>query len=320
MFMLKRAFLGFLAALMVFLAAGCNAPAKENAASADPVPQETPNPLPEQYPAFFNLDTTNGLTVFVTSFAAGTYSCSLHPTGQVDQDSTVLWDPNSVDLATMKEILALYALPADAITVVPYQSLLSSYIAVELMQDNAAAWLRSQLGLGELPKEEIVAPEDTGDAPFPYTLCWADNTETGEHALRYTYYPITGTYAYQNELTYPAIGIKNAQELESFLSLARSYFSLSASMPNKETFNEAVKKYDQAFFQENGIVVIYIPSESTSISYKPTDATMNGEELHISVAEIRPEGEPVQKPAGWFMAVELPQEILSQANYFSAGK
>ena len=319
MFTLKRAFLGFLAALMVFLAAGCNTPAKENAASADPVPQET-NPLQEQHPTFFNLDTTNGLTVFVTSFAAGTYSCSLYPTGQVDQDSTVLWDPNSVDLATMKKILALYALPADAITVVPYQSLLSSYIAVELMQDNAAAWLRSQLGLGELPEEEIVAPEDTGDAPFPYTLCWADNTETGEHALRYTYYPITGTYAYQNELTYPAIGIKNAQELESFLSLARSYFSLSASMPNKETFNEAVKKYDQAFFQENGIVVIYIPSESTSIGYKLTDAALNGEELHISIAEIRPEGELTQKPAGWFMAVELPQEILSQANYFSAGK
>ena len=91
-------------------------------------------------------------------------------------------------------------------------------------------------------------------------------------------------------------------------------------MPNKETFNEAVKKYDQAFFQENGIVVIYIPSESTSIGYKLTDAALNGEELHISIAEICPEGELTQKPAGWFMTVELPQEILSQANYFSAGK
>lgn len=316
----KKFFVLFLSALMVFLTVGCNAPAEETPVPPASAPEEVHNPLLDQYPAFFGLDTANGLTVFVTSFAAGTYSCSLHPTGQVDQDSTVLWDPNSVDLATMKEILALYALPADAITVVPYQSLLSSYIAVELMQDNAAAWLRSQLGLGEPPEEEIVAPEDTSDAPFPYTLCWADNTETGEHALRYTYYPITGTYAYQNELTYPAIGIKNAQELESFLSLARSYFSLSASMPNKETFNEAVMKYDEAFFQENGIVVIYIPSESTSIGYKLTDAALNGEELHISVAEIRPEGELAQTMAGWFMTVELPQAILSQANYFSAGK
>lgn len=319
MFTLKRAFLGFLAALMVFLAAGCNAPAKKNDASANPVPQET-NPLLEQYPAFFNLDTTNGLTVFVTSFASGTYSCSLYPTGQIDEDSTVIWGPNSVDIATMKEILALYDLPADAITVVPYQSLLSSYIAVELLQSDAAAWLRYQLGLGEMPKEEIIAPEDTGDAPYPYTLCWSDNTADGERVLRFTYYPITGSYAYQNELTYPAIGIKNAQELDSFLSLARSYFSLSASMPSKETFNEAVKKYDEAFFQENGIVVIYISSESTSIGYKLTDAALNGEELRISVAEIRPEGELIQKPAGWFMTVELPQEILSQANYFSAGK
>lgn len=31
------------------------------------------------------------------------------------------------------------------------------------------------------------------------------------------------------------------------------------------------------------------------------------------------EGEQTDELAGWFMTVEIPQEILSQANYFSAG-
>lgn len=110
----------------------------------------------------------------------------------------------------------------------------------------------------------------------------------------------------------------NAQELDSFLTLAQSYFSLNASMSNKETFNVVVKKYDQAFFQENGIVIVFIPSESVSISYKLADAALNGEDLHITVEKEHPEGELSEQPAGWFMAVELPQTIISQASYFTA--
>lgn len=315
MLTIKKFFALALAVLLVFVAVGCNTPAEEESVPTD----SAPNALMAQHPAFFGLDTANGLTVFVTSFAQGSYSCSLFPTGQVDEDATTIWTPSNVDIATMKEILALYNLPADAITVTPYQNLLSSYISIELMQNDAVAWLRYQLGLGEIP-EEIIEPEGTNDGPFPHTLSWADNTDAGEHVLRYTYYPITGTFDYQNELVYPAIGIKSTQELDGFLSLARNYFSLSASMPDKETFNEVVKKYDDAFFQENGIVVVYIPSESVSIRYSLTDVALAGEELHITVTESRPEGELASQAAGWFMTVELPQEIISQANYFSAGK
>lgn len=315
----KKSFIGVLTALVVVLSVGCNAPAEETSVPPASAPQEIYSPLMDQYPAFFNLDTTNGLTVFVTMFAPESYSCALYPTGTMTTDSAELAISNRVDLPTMKEILACYNLSPEAITVVPYQSLLSSYIAPELFADNAEVQLRYKLGLGEKPEEEAVEPEDTGDTPFAYTVNWADATEAGEHALRYTYYPITGTYAYQNELTYPAVGIKNTDELDGFLSLAKNYFSLDASIPNKETFNVTVKKFDETFFQENGIVIVYIPSESISIRYSLTDATLSGEELHVCVAEKRPEGELSQQPAGWFMVVELPREIISQANYFSAG-
>ena len=220
------------------------------------------------------------------------------------------------DLATMKQILASYNLPREAITVTPYQSILSSYIGPDLFEERGMAEVLFALGLGEKPED--IVEEALDDAPFPNTLCWADYSEEGERALRFTYYPITGAFSYQYELTYPAIGIKNTQELESFLSLARGYFSLSASLPGKETFNATVAKYDEAFFEEKGLVIVYIPSESASIGYKLADATLQEEELHITVSEKRPEGELSAQTAGWFMTVEIPQEILSQANYFSA--
>ena len=315
--MLKKMLIWALALTMALLAVGCNKPAESD---PEPTPTEPPvidNAIKEAHPAFFDLDTTNGLTVYISMFAPEVYYCSLFPTGQIDDPFMQLIDLNHADLEEMKYILSTYDIAPERITVTPYVNSLSSYLAPELFDDGAVPQLRYKLGIGEKPEEVVVEPEDS---VFPYTLCWADYTEDGEHALRYTYYPIIGTHAYQHELTYPAIGIKNAQELESFLSLAKNYFSLNASVREGKTFNSVAAACDEAFFQEKGLVVVYIPSESTSISYKLADAVLTGEELHITVAEKRPEGELTAEMAGWFMAIEIPQEILSQANYFSAGK
>ena len=312
----KKSFVWILAVLMAIWAVGCAKPA-----TGDPEPTTTEPPivddsLKEGYSAFFDLDTSNGLTVYVAKFAQEHIICSLYPTTEEEADFDAIALASQADLATMKQILASYGLSPDAITVTPYYSPLSSYIAPDLFEDGAIAQLRYELGIGEKPAEVVIEPDDS---IFPYNLCWADYTEEGEHALRYTYYPITGTYTYQNELTYPAMGIKNAQELESFLSLAKNYFSLNASVREGKTFNSVAAACDEAFFREKGLLVVYIPSGSTSIGYKLADAVLEGEELHITVAENRPEGELTSAMAGWFMAIEIPQEILSQANYFSAG-
>ena len=314
--MLKKMLIWILVLTMALLSVGCNKPSQGEPEPTTTEPPVADNALKAEHPTFFDLETINGLTVYVAKFAPDGYSCSLYPTTGEEMDLNKITMGDQTDIPTMKQIIASYNLPADAFTVTPYVNYYSSYISPELFADGAIALLRYELGIGEKPEEVVVEPEDS---VFPYTLCWADYTEDGEHALRYTYYPITGAYAYQNELTYPAIGIKNAQELKSFLSLAKNYFSLNASVGEGKTFSSVAAACDEAFFLEKGLVVVYIPSESTSISYKPADAILNGEELHITIAEKRPEGELKNAAAGWFMAIEIPQDILSQANYFSAG-
>ena len=314
MLKLKKTFIWMLAVLMTLMAVGC---APSDTAPAATEPEKPAHPLAGQYPAFFDLDTSKGLTVYVAKFSQDYASFALYPTTQKEADLQAIAMGPQANLATMKEILAYYNLPRESVTVTPYYSPLSSYIAPDLFEGQGLANVLYELGLGEKPEEIVEEPDNS---PFPTTVAWAGDSEEGEQALRFTYYPITGSYAYQNELTYVAVGIKNAQDLESFLSLAKGYFSLSASMPGKETFNAVVNTYNEAFFEEAGLVIVYIPSESASIGYKLADATLQEEELHITVAEKRPEGELSAQTAGWFMTVEIPQEILSQANYFSAGK
>ncbi len=310
---IKKSIAWILAIVMVFLFIGCT-PVAEEEATPDVV--EIPAELKEQYASFLDLDATNGLTVYVAMFAPESYSCSLFPTGQIDDPFMQLMNINHADLEEMKRILSTYDIAPEKITVTPYVNPLSSYLAPELFDDGAIPQLRYQLGIGEKPEVIVI---DTSDGPFPYHLSWVGSNEDGDYALRYTYYPITNTYAYKNELTYVAVGIKNQQELESFSTLASNYFSLNASANGTQPFSTVVAHYDEAFFQEKGIVVVYIPSESTSIGYKLAGAALDGEELHIAITENRPNGELKAQETGWFMTVELPKETLSQANYFSAG-
>lgn len=312
----KKIALWVLAALMVLSAVGCAPKSEEPPKDTNPHIVDIPQELLQQYPSFFNLDITNGLTVYVAKFAIDGTVYSLYPTIAETRDAITLTSGPKTDLETMKQILSYYNISPDAIAVVPYYHAASAYIAPDLFSESAIAQVRYELGIGEKPEESV---EEEENAIYPYSLSWSGSSADGEYALRYTYYPITDMYDYKYDKTYVAVGIKNAEELESFLSLAERYFSLSASMPNKETFNTLVKTYDEAFFQEKGIVVIYIPSESTSIGYKLADAVLEGEELHITVTESRPEGELSANTAGWFMTLEIPQKILAEANYFTAG-
>ena len=310
---LKKLLTLILALTLVVGAVGCTSSKSQEDA---PAVVEFPDEIRQQYPAFCGLDTTNGLTVYVAKFSQNYVACSLYSTTDAQMDLSKLDTDPRVDLATMKTILSCYNLPAEAITVIPYYSPLSSYIAPDLFEELGMAEVLYELGLGEKPAKPV---DDTEDAPFPYTLAWAGVSEEGEYALRYTYYPITDSFAYQNELTYITIGIKSRQELDSFLSLASRYFSLSSSMPGKNSFNAIIQKYDEAFFEGNGLVIVYIPSESTSINYKLESAAATGEELHITVTEAKPEGELNAQEAGWFMTVEFSQEQLSNVTHFSAG-
>ncbi len=314
----KKSLTFILAALLVLFAVGCTSSETETPAPtpAPTEPEKIAHPLAEQYPAFFDLDTTNGLTVYAANFAQGHTVCSLLPTTDEEIDFLALSTGAQVDPATMKEILVWYNLPKESITVVPYYSPLSSYIGPDLFEEQGMAQLLYELGLGEKP---TAIQEETESSIFPYKLCWADASEEGEWSLRYTYYPITETYDYKNELTHPAVGIKTPQELGAFADLTKYHFSLNGAQLNGTSFNALVQTYDETFFETNGLVIVYIASESVSISYKLADAVSEGEELHIAVTEVRPEGELSDQAAGWFMVVEVPQEVLSQVNYFSAG-
>lgn len=107
--------------------------------SGDPEPPELgedEHTLRGKYPYYFDLDTAEGLDVYVWQIVENSYSCAILPGSEVGLTreekfrAIELMDHPSLKIETAKQILACYGLPEDRIRIIPYRNTLSSYFYV----------------------------------------------------------------------------------------------------------------------------------------------------------------------------------------------
>lgn len=101
--------------------------------------------LRKQYPEYFDLDTSEGLELYVWQLAGSSYSCGL-VSGKTSREiaeaaqaageiRTDLWHLRSVTVNEMKLILADYGIGKEKVKLIPYSMPYSSYLNVEAAKD-----------------------------------------------------------------------------------------------------------------------------------------------------------------------------------------
>lgn len=98
--------------------------------------------LRKQYPQYFDLDTSEGLEVYVWQMAGNSYSCGLlsgKESRRIEEETdgirTDLWGLESVTVTEMKLILSDYEISKEEIKLIPYYMPHSSYLNVEAAED-----------------------------------------------------------------------------------------------------------------------------------------------------------------------------------------
>ncbi len=84
--------------------------------------------LKEKYPHFFNLDTQEGLTVYITKTSRDNYECFISSNKNPTDPQKVLHFDEFASIGEMRTILSVYALENEKVTVTPFQHMLSSYL------------------------------------------------------------------------------------------------------------------------------------------------------------------------------------------------
>lgn len=103
---------------------------KSPSQNPDPPAPEELRYLTERYPAYFGVDASNGLDIYVCQFSAGTYYFGLLPHTEVPREpfSTEMMELPPARASEMRQILATYQVDEKDIHIIPWQHPLSSFI------------------------------------------------------------------------------------------------------------------------------------------------------------------------------------------------
>ncbi len=213
-----------------------------------------------KFPNYLNMDVQNGLTIYVWQMAQYQYSCVMIP----DKDHLLgsmellaLSQMPTMNLEEAKAILTTYGLSSTMIKVALVQMPYSSYIGPK--DDAAVEEVRQRLGL--------VAPFDNGDSLSASSLYFSAQIaatswcEEGPFAVG-SLYP-----AHQaSRLT--LLEAKSVTDLENNRRLLADWMDLDMTLDGLPSFNSLVSKYDEAFFKNHALLIVYAPAMNEGVTVK----------------------------------------------------
>ena len=124
--------------------------------------------------------------------------------------------------------------------------------------------------------------------------------------------------AISSERHLPVYKFDTKSEMDQFKDQFRNDFSFDQGYNGEPSFNEVTAYYDDRFFAERSIVMVYVSSSSGSFRFDIESISLNDNALCINVYQTNDPEVYTSDMAGWFVIAELDQTVVSQCESFDA--
>lgn len=108
----------------------------------------------------------------------------------------------------------------------------------------------------------------------------------------------------------PVYRVESADALQTFMNGMQDTFDFSRKTENEPAFEDVANGFDEAFFDENSLLLVYADASSSSRTYWAASVTKSAGVLTLEVAETVPETENTAME-GWLIAVGVPHSQLT---------
>lgn len=150
--------------------------------------------------------------------------------------------------------------------------------------------------------EEFLAAEKSEKLKYETAVSYANWTSKIEALSGATNFDLLGDSA-----NLPVFHIKTIEKLNLFKEQKSEFFSLEHGYDEIPSFEEVVKKYDEKFFENNELLIVYKTSSSGSYRYKVVDVVETSNSLTVYVGQANSPEIGTDDMAGWFLYVETPK-------------
>ena len=110
----------------------------------------------------------------------------------------------------------------------------------------------------------------------------------------------------------------SAEDLRAFEAKAETLLSLDMSYDEVSSYRELAAAYDDAFFRDSTLLIIYVEASSGSFRYGVRDVTRDGETCRVRVEQLNHPEAYTCDMAGWFLLVEVRKEDVRDCTFFDA--
>lgn len=141
---------------------------------------------------------------------------------------------------------------------------------------------------------------------------WSDKTEIYLKALNVDKLMISSV------LHLPIYKFDTLKELEQFKTDYKDVFSMDHGYDEIPSFNEVTASYDESFFENNTVMLVYVESSSGSDRYGVDSIYNENGEFCIYVKKINSPDWGTDDMAGWFINVVVPDDRIKEINEFDA--
>ncbi len=116
----------------------------------------------------------------------------------------------------------------------------------------------------------------------------------------------------------PLYKIDSSSELEAFIENCMTYFSSIYDTPTKAWLEEPFEDYDESFFEDKSLFVVYVVASSGSYRYRVADINKDGNTLRVCIDQYNDIGMVTCDAASWFVLLPMQKDEIKDFAEFDA--
>ena len=141
---------------------------------------------------------------------------------------------------------------------------------------------------------------------------WTEESKIYSRALN------TGKMAVSSVLHLPIYKFDTLEELEQFKLTFGEVLTMDSGYDEVPSFNDVTADYDEAFFDENALMLVYVSANSGSYRFGVNSVFCNGSSFCIHVEQLNDPEVGTADMAGWFITVAVPNSMVANCSEFDA--
>lgn len=141
---------------------------------------------------------------------------------------------------------------------------------------------------------------------------WSSSRKIYENALN------KDRFTKDNSRNLPIHKFDTLNELKQFKSHYENIYSIDEKYDEIASFNEATEKYNEEFFSNNSLILVYVSAGSGSYRYDIKDIYLDEESFIVNIEKTNNPEVFTCDMAGWFITVSVSDSAISNVLEFDA--